>query len=152
MSLRYIALLIAPVLPVLLAACEAPPSVQQAIERAEAEEAAAIPETVDPVVRAARQDGREVYNLYLTGKWSPNGTCASDNTTWEFKADSFARPDERACRLEVIEALQDGSYAVAGYCPRLETEDEPEVFTFTRQSSGRIVIPGVKGGPLQKCL
>lgn len=139
-------------LPLALIACEAPPSVQKAVEKAEAEKAASVPELIDPVVRAARQDGREVYNLYLTGKWSPDGTCASDNTTWEFKADSFARPDERACRLELIEALQDGSYAVAGYCPRLETEDEAEVFTFTRQGSGRIVIPGVKGGPLEKCL
>ena len=149
MSLRILAISL---LPLTLMACQPPPSVQKAIEEAEAEEEAAKPRLADPVLRAAREDGREVYNLYLTGRWSPDGTCALEGSTWEFKAETFTRPNERACTIEVVETLQDGSYAVAGYCPRLETQDEAEVFTFTRQGSGRIIILGVKGGPLKKCL
>lgn len=139
-----------------LAACEAPPSVQKVIDEAEAREQAAKPKLDNPVLNVAREEGREIYDRYLLGKWAPENACGSDRMAWTFNEDSFDRPAAlsdltKPCSLAVIEALADGSYAIAGFCPRLELEDEPVVLPVTRIGNDQIIIPGVGGGALFKC-
>ena len=135
-----------------LTACEAPPSVQKVIdEKAEEKAVREAPKMTSPVLKVAWEDGREVYDRYLLGKWSPEGTCENVDTQWTFDEETFSRPDEKPCTLAVIESLQDGSYALAGYCPRLKTQDEAEVVVVTRNGRDKIIIPGKKGGPLVRC-
>ncbi|MEE9347060.1 MAG: hypothetical protein V3U82_02615 [Robiginitomaculum sp.] len=129
---------------------------QRAIDEAKAEEEAAKPRLENPAITAAQQDGREVYTRYIMGKWAPQDRCNSAAIIWEFGEDFFKRPNEisvgsTACKLAVTEALNDGSLAVAGYCPRLELEDEAVLISISRQDAQNIIIPGVGGGALIKC-
>jgi hypothetical protein len=110
----------------------------------------------NPIITMAQQDGREVYTRYIMGKWAPQGKCDSAALAWVFEDDSFKRPSEistgdKGCKLAVTETLNDGSLAVAGYCPRLELEDEAVLVSISRQGAQNIIIPGVGGGALLKC-
>ena len=139
-----------------LTACDAPPSVQKVIDEAEAQKAKATPPLDNPMQSVAQDEGREVYMRYLLGDWAPKSQCDNDGLRWTFTQDSFTRPSTlssiaRPCRLEVVEALNDGSYAIAGYCPRLDVEDEPVVLPLTRINDEHIIIPGVGGGALYAC-
>ena len=140
----------------LLSACDAPPSVQKVIDEAEAQKAKTTPPLDNPMQSAAQDEGREVYTRYLLGDWAPKSQCDNDGLRWTFAQDSFTRPSTlssiaKPCRLEVVEALDDGSYAIAGYCPRLDVEDEPVVLPLTRINDEHIIIPGVGGGALYIC-
>ena len=139
-----------------LSACKAPPSVQKVIDEAEAQKEEAKPRLVNPVITQAQSDGREVYDLYLKGKWAPEGQCTNSALLWEFKDDSFARPSalsdrNEPCKLEAIEALADQSYAVVGYCPRLKLADEPILVKVVRVDRSNIIVQGLGGGALMAC-
>lgn len=139
-----------------LGACDAPPSVQKAIDEAERKEQEAGPRLDNPVLNAAQSEGKELYLAYLTGRWAPDGFCANKAVDWIFTEDAMARPDKlsnsnKPCSLAVAEALRDGSIAVAAYCPRLDQEDEAVVYAITRQRGGTIIIPGAGGGNLTRC-
>ncbi len=139
-----------------LPACDAPPSVQKVIDEAEAKKTAAAPPLDNPVQSVAQEEGREVYMRYLLGDWAPKSQCDNDGLRWTFSEDSFTRPSTlstiaKPCRLEIVEALDDGSYAVAGYCPQLDVQDEPVVLPLTRVNDDHIIIPGVGGGALFRC-
>lgn len=139
-----------------LYACNAPPSVQKVIDEAKAKEEAAQPRLDNPVQSAAQDEGREVYFRYLTGRWAPQDKCGNADLQWTFAQDSFSRPRNlstviKPCKLALVEALDDGSYAIAGYCPRLELEDEPVVIPLTRTGDEQIIIAGVGGGALVRC-
>lgn len=143
-------------LPLALIACEAPPSVQKVIDEAEAKAEADKPRLDNPMQTAAQDEGREVYLRYLLGDWAPKDRCETDRLRWTFSQETFARPGalsdiNKPCKLAVVEALDNGSYAVAGFCPRLEQEDEPVVLPITRIGNDQIIIPGVGGGSLARC-
>lgn len=135
-----------------LCACEAPPSVQKVLdEKAEEEARRFEPQMDDPVLGVARETGLEVYKRSLLGNWAPENSCENAALKWELTEESFVRPEEEPCKLAVVEELQNGSYAVAGYCPRIETQDEAELVLITRISADNIIIAGAKGGPLVRC-
>lgn len=139
-----------------LTACNAPPSVQKVIDEAEAQKDDAKPRLVNPVITQAQSEGREVYDLYLKGRWAPEGQCTNAALLWEFKEDSFARPKalsdrDAPCKLEAIEALADQSYAVVGYCPRLKLADEPVLVKVVRIDRTNIIVQGLGGGALMAC-
>lgn len=137
-------------------ACDAPPSVQQVIDKAQAEEAANAPRLVDPVLSAAQAEGRELYRAFLIGNWAPADMCESANLRWSFSEEVMSRPadlsnSDKPCKLAVTEALQDGSIAVAAYCPRLDADDEAVVYAITRRDQNSIIVPGIGGGTLSRC-
>lgn len=139
-----------------LAGCDAPPSVQKVIDEAEARDAEAAPKLDNPVLNVAQEEGREVYDRYILGEWAPKDRCENENLLWKFEADAFTRPGplsdiNRPCKLAVIEALTDGRYAIAGFCPQLTAADTPVVVPLTRINNDQIIIPGVGGGALYKC-
>lgn len=135
-----------------LSACQAPPSVQKVLdEKAEEEARRLTPQMDDPVLGVARETGLEDYNRYLLGQWAPQGACGDAAVQWRLTDESFARPEEEPCKLAVVEALQDGTYAIAGYCPRVETQDVAELIRITRAGPDNIIIAGTKGGPLVRC-
>lgn len=134
-----------------ITACEPPPSTQKMIEQEEAKIEAATPRLKDPAEQAAQQAGREYYNLNLIGRWAPVGTCEDEDTSWELAASSFTPVRDAKCRLELVEELNNGSFAAAGYCPRVEF-NEPTVLLITQTDKDNIVINSdIGGGPLTRC-
>ena len=134
-----------------LSACEAPPSVQKVIEQEKAKEEAAKPRLENPAQRAAQEAGLEFYKIKLLGRWAPQGTCYDDKAGWTLKETSFQPPRQTPCRLEVVEELQDGSVAIAGYCPQVEY-NAPTVLTVTLTGLDTMILNAERGGgPLVKC-
>jgi len=139
-----------------LTACKAPPSVQKVIDEAEAQKEDAKPRLVNPVITQAQSEGREVYDLYLKGRWAPEGQCSNTALVWDFKDDNFSRPKalsdrDAPCKLEAVEALADQSYAVVGYCPRLKLADEAILIKVVRVDRKNIIVQGLGGGGLVAC-
>ncbi|WP_017931716.1 hypothetical protein [Robiginitomaculum antarcticum] len=140
-----------PVLMLSVAACDAPPSVQKVIDAEEAKIEAAKPRLENPAQTAAQEAGREFYDLYVKGDWAAQGACDS-SAKWTFEADKFITSQNRTCRFAVAEELPDGSIAVAGYCPRIQLDEEAVVMRITRTAPDQIVINSdFGGGPLVKC-